>query len=115
MNRNNVLILRKNTEWFQVIPYDVDGNEYFLEETDQVIFTVRKSNEASPSLTKILTVNDYSEDQLILKLTAEETNLPAGVYEFDISIKMENEQYTFIGPGKFIVEDTVTDWGGSYE
>lgn len=106
-----IKVKRNNTEWFQVIPYDMEGNEYILTKSDQVIFTVRKCAEDPPSLVKRLTEDNYSEDQLILKLTAKETNLPAGVYEFDLSIKMEDEHYTFVGPGKFIVEDTVTDWG----
>lgn len=112
----NLYIKRGNTVYLRIIPL-IDEKEYTLIEGDRVIFTVRRGARDDPVIRKVLTLEDYNENnELVLKLNPDETELPTGDYKYDCSIEMSNgERYTFIPPNDFIVSEIVTDWGNSDE
>ena len=109
-------IKQGNTVYFRLIPL-IDEKEYTLIEGDKVIFTVRRGARDDPVIRKVLTLEDYNiNNELVLKLNSDETELPTGDYKYDCSIEMENgERYTFIPPNNFIVCEIVTDWGNGDE
>ena len=111
----SLYVQQGNTHYFRIVP-TLNGEEYILSENDRVIFTVRRTARDDPVIRKVLTREDYADEELILKLDAKETELPTGDYKYDCSIEMsDGERYTFITPDDFIVKETVTDWGKGNE
>lgn len=111
----SLYVQQGNTRYFRIVP-TLNGEEYILSENDRIIFTVRRTARDDPVIRKVLTREDYADEELILKLDAKETELSTGDYKYDCSIEMsDGERYTFITPDDFIVKETVTDWGKSNE
>lgn len=92
----------------------MNGEEYTLSPDDIVYFTVKKNCTATAPviIEKVITAADYVDDQLVMTLSAVETDIPTGVYQYDFSLVQSGDnRYTIIGPDTLIIEPVVTNWG----
>ena len=79
----------------------VNLDNYLLASGDTVYFTVNNSLEKEEDLiSKVIT--DFPQNKAIVRLTAEDTDLPVGNYYYDIQINTADGRVdTVLGPAKF--------------
>ena len=79
----------------------IDFDNYLLASGDTVYFTVNNSLEKEEALiSKVIT--DFPQNKAIVRLTAEDTDIPVGNYYYDIQINTADGRVdTVLGPAKF--------------
>lgn len=79
----------------------INLDNYLLASGDTVYFTVNNSLEKEEALiSKVIT--DFSQNKAIVRLTAEDTDIPVGNYYYDIQINTADGRVdTVLGPAKF--------------
>ena len=79
----------------------INLDNYLLASGDTVYFTVNNSLEKEEALiSKVIT--DFPQNKAIVRLTAEDTDLPVGNYYYDIQINTADGRVdTVLGPAKF--------------
>lgn len=94
------------TKTIKMIAKDTGGliinlDNYLLASGDTVYFTVNNSLEKEEALiSKVIT--DFPQNKAIVRLTAEDTDLPVGNYYYDIQINTADGRVdTVLGPAKF--------------
>ncbi|MED9970004.1 MAG: hypothetical protein UFA98_08355 [Ruminococcus sp.] len=108
------IIVRKGSTFFGRIELtDRDQNVVLLEETDKLIFTVRKGyyseEEGNPLIKKVITPDREIEGGYCFELTPEETDLNPGTYYYDIGVQCENGEFYHIDMiDEFIINPSVS-------
>ena len=79
----------------------INLDNYLLASGDTVYFTVNNSLEKEEALiSKVIT--DFPQNKAIVRLTAEDTDIPVGNYYYDIQINTADGRVdTVLGPAKF--------------
>ena len=79
----------------------INLDNYLLASGDTVYFTVNNSLEKEEALiSKVIT--DFPQNKAIVRLTAEDTDIPIGNYYYDIQINTADGRVdTVLGPAKF--------------
>lgn len=106
-----LLTVRKNSDFYAKIDLtDLDDNKIILDDGDELVFSVKKSLVSNSPVVIRKTFHDY--DQLDgsypFKLTANETNIQAGIYFYDIALKCSDGDFFHITmPDQFVIRETV--------
>ncbi|MDR0821715.1 MAG: hypothetical protein LBN40_04545 [Oscillospiraceae bacterium] len=107
-----ITVNRGDTVHIKIVP-TLCGEEYILNSSDKIVFTLKKNRgDTEPLLKRELTLLSYTEDGLLLKLTSAETAaLTESGYIYDCALVKGTgesaEIYTFIAPSTFAVEETL--------
>lgn len=108
---NRMEIIKRDDSDFQLTFKDIDGNAIDLT-NGVVFFTVKKvkiDTDVNAIIKKeITTFDDASSGIALLSLTAEETDISAGDYWFDIQLKDSNGKITSSSAGRFLVMQDIT-------
>lgn len=89
---------------------DDSGNDYTLKSDEKMIFGVKLNTESTEYvLKKELMVADKVDGGYLLSLTAEEMNLTAMHYSYDIALKTADGLYSVVDCSKFIVCESVVN------
>ena len=79
----------------------INLDNYLLASGDTVYFTVNNSLEKEEALISKV-IADFSQNKAIVRLTAEDTDIPVGNYYYDIQINTADGRVdTVLGPAKF--------------
>ena len=115
---NELEVYKGNSKYLGVFPLDSAGeNPYLLGDNDKVIFSVKGL--LKTYIKKVFTKQDQDAEtgEIIIRISPEETSvMPPGPYTYDCLYVFSNEPddaYTFIGPAKLTVIDTVSKIGDS--
>lgn len=100
---NKITVIAKDTG---DLLFAIDN--YNLDTGDTVTFTINSAVELeTPLKQKVYT--EFTDHQLLIHLTQEDTNLPVGSYLYDIQVDTaDGRTDTVIGPAKFQVKGGVT-------
>lgn len=108
-----VLLLDKKTGAITMIAKDtgdvvVSLRNYLLDTGDTVYFTVHNGVEReNPKIQKVIT--EFKDHMAFIRLDSEDTNLPVGLYFYDIQINTADGRIdTVIGPAKFRIKGGIT-------
>ena len=106
------IVVRKASTFFgRITITDKNQNGVILDSADKLIFTVRKSLKDDPDdakIKKVITADHEFEGGYGFELTPEETDLPIGIYHYDIGLQRENgEFYRIMIPDQFIINSSV--------
>lgn len=88
---------------------DDEGEDYFLQNGEKLIFTVKKVKEldAQPIIQKVWTSNDYIDDNTLrLYLTDEETDIDYGLYYYEFSRLVDGQHKPTNNSGRFEIART---------
>lgn len=98
LDTGTISIIAKDSGDF-VISFD----NYELNDGDTVYFTVNDQLEKpNPRIQKI--VNEFENNQVIIRLTSNDTNIPVGNYYYDVEVDTPDGRVdTIMGPSKFKV------------
>ena len=89
---------------------DDEGNEYKLKSDEKLIFAVKLNTESTEYvLKKELTSADSVDGGYLLSLTAEEMNLTAMHYSYDIALKTADGLYAVIACSNFESTESVVN------
>lgn len=98
-----------NTVYLQIVP-TLNGEEYLLQGNDKVYVTIRNAC-YEKVIEKVLTVDNYLEEKLILKLEPNDTkDLEPQVCNFDCSIMIGDDFFTFIVPSRLNINKPITQY-----
>ena len=98
VDTGTISIIAKDSGDF-VISFD----NYELNQGDTVYFTVNNELEKpNPRIQKV--VNEFEDNQVIIRLTSNDTNIPVGSYYYDVEVDTADGRVdTIMGPSKFKV------------
>lgn len=98
IDTGTISIIAKDSGDF-VISFD----NYELNQGDTVYFTVNNELEKpNPRIQKV--VNEFEDNQVIIRLTSNDTNIPVGNYYYDVEVNAADGRVdTIMGPSKFKV------------
>lgn len=107
-----IIIRRASTFYGRINLSDDQHHPVLLEDTDQLIFTVRDSMETDAAevlIRKVITADREFEGNYGFELTPEETDLPVGTYYYDVGLQRENGEFYHITiPDQFIIKQSIS-------
>ena len=107
IKKNMISVVRGDSLWTKLELKDSDGNPYIPDQGDTIRFSMKTStdDEEQP-----IVVKNIPYDTLELRLDPQDTDLPVGVYWYDIEITLNNGFVdTCVGPCKIKITEQVGD------
>ena len=100
---NKIFLTKGDSCQIEVRVFDLEGNEVEIKDTDEIVLTVRKTeNDSAISLAKPAILNTIYIDPDDTKL------LSSGTYVYDIQLKSGNEIQTIIPVSYFQLGEEIT-------
>lgn len=108
----SITIKKASTFYGRITLTDKNNNGIIISEDDKLIFSVKKSLKDSNDeivITKVFYDYDQLEGKYPFVLSAEETDLPIGIYYYDVGLQRKNgEFYHITTTDEFIIKESVT-------
>ena len=99
-------VFKNNNKTFLIEFYDAEGEDYDVPTGVEIKFSVKKSvTDSDEDVLISKTITGTGESSYTINLTEEETNLPVGVYWWDL--KNITDGVTITAPDKFVVKEVV--------
>ncbi len=121
-----LLTVRKNSDFYAKIDLtDLDDNKIILDDGDELVFSVKKSLVSNSPVVIRKSFHDYDrldgsypfkltadetniQAGIYFYVTADETNIQAGIYFYDIALKCSDGDFFHITmPDQFVIRETV--------